>query len=124
MDTSDNFSEYYSEFLEGKYDCVDRIVINGYFGLGHSGGGFRTWWRKLSGSDDNLDDKHIQGMAGDFARRIKAFGKQHDIPVIWCKAGERKHLAQLQNMDPGQELTKPWQTSPAWAQRVLRDRRS
>jgi hypothetical protein len=32
------------------YDCVDRIVLNAYFGMGHSPGG--VWWRALTGSDE------------------------------------------------------------------------
>lgn len=92
MDTTDNLSTYYAELLEGQYDCIDRIVINGYFGLGHGGGGFRTWWQRLWKAEDKLDDQHIRAMAGDFARRVKAFGLREKIPVLWCKEGERKHL--------------------------------
>jgi len=36
--------------LRSGYDCVDRIVVN----LGQSGGGFRTWWRRLSGGDEQI----------------------------------------------------------------------
>ncbi len=31
-------------------------------------------------------------MAGRFARRVKAWGQANGVPVIYCKAGERKHL--------------------------------
>ena len=31
-------------------------------------------------------------MAGRFARRVKAWAKANGVPVIYCKAGERKHL--------------------------------
>jgi len=37
----DQLSALYSEFLEGGYDCVDRVVLNAYFSMGQSGGGFR-----------------------------------------------------------------------------------
>ncbi len=43
INTTDEFSEYYSDYLDGTYDCADRIVLNGYFRLGCSPGGFRTW---------------------------------------------------------------------------------
>jgi hypothetical protein len=43
MKEDDDFSRYFGDALEGRYDCVDRIVVNGYFPRGHSGGGFRTW---------------------------------------------------------------------------------
>ena len=48
---SDGLSKLYHELLSGSYDCVDRIVLNAYFGMGHSPGGFRVWWRALTGSE-------------------------------------------------------------------------
>jgi hypothetical protein len=90
---SDEFSERYQGLLTGSYDCVDRIVLNAYFPVGHNPGGFRFWWRRLhDGSDDQLDDTHLMRFAGRFARRVKAWGQANDVPVIYCKAGERKHL--------------------------------
>jgi hypothetical protein len=59
--------------------------------MGHSAGGFRTWWRALTGSDDGLDNAHLMRMAGRFSRRIRAYAQAHSIPVIVCSAGERKH---------------------------------
>jgi hypothetical protein len=70
---------------------VDRIVLNAYFSLGHNPGGFRVWWRRLHGSDDRLDDTHLMRLAGRLARRVKAWGAANGVPVIFCKAGERKH---------------------------------
>ena len=52
---SDQLTEAYADLIEGSYDCPDRIVLNAYFRMGHSAGGFRSWWRQLHGSDDNLD---------------------------------------------------------------------
>ena len=89
---ADDFSERYGDLLTGSYDCVDRIVLNAYFSVGHNPGGFRCWWRRLHGSDDQLDDTHLMRMAGRFARRVKAWAKANGVPVIYCKAGERKHL--------------------------------
>jgi len=37
---TDQLSALYSEFLEGGYDCVDRIVLNAYFRMGVTGEGF------------------------------------------------------------------------------------
>jgi hypothetical protein len=87
----DEFSQRYGDLLTGSYDCVDRIVLNAYYPLGHNPGGFRTWWRRLHGSDDQLDDTHLMRLAGRLARRVKAWGAAHGVPVIFCKAGERKH---------------------------------
>ena len=44
--SSDEFSLRYSDLVTGSYDCVDRIVLNAFFPLGHNPGGFRTWWRR------------------------------------------------------------------------------
>jgi hypothetical protein len=90
---ADDFCERYGDLLTGSYDCVDRIVLNAFFPLGHNPGGFRTWWRRWhDGFDDQLDDTHLMRMAGRFARRVKAWGQASDVPVIYCKAGQRKHL--------------------------------
>jgi hypothetical protein len=89
---ADDFACRYGDLLTGSYDCVDRIVLKAYFGLGHNPGGFRTWWRRLhGGSDDQLDDTHLMRMAGRFARRIKAWAAANGVPVIYCTAGQRKH---------------------------------
>lgn len=89
----DEFSERYEDLLTGSYDCVDRIVLNAYFSLGHTPGGFRVWWRRLHGdSDEQLDDTHLMRMAGRFSRRVRAFGKANVIPVIDCDREDRKHL--------------------------------
>jgi len=90
---ADDLSERYGDLLTGSYDCVDRVVLNAYFSMGHNPGGFRCWWRRWhGGGDDQLDDTHLMRMAGRFARRVKAWAKANGVPVIYCKAGERKHL--------------------------------
>ena len=88
----DSFTTHYDDMLTGSYDCVDRIVLNAYFPLGHNPAGFRYWWRKLNGNDDNLDDTHLIRMAGRFSRKLIAFAKSRDIPIIHCGADTRKHL--------------------------------
>lgn len=88
---TDPFSDYYSDYLDGTYDCVDRIVLNAYFSMGHSPAGFRTWWRLLKGSDDELDNPHLMRFAGRMSRRIHAYANSQKIPIRHCRAGERKH---------------------------------
>jgi hypothetical protein len=62
---TDLFSERCGDLLTGSYDCVDRIVLNAYFPLGHSPGGFRVWWRRWHGdSDEQLDNAHLMRLAG------------------------------------------------------------
>jgi hypothetical protein len=89
---TDELSEYYSDLLNGSYDCVDRIVLNANFGLCYSPGGFRSWWRLLNnGSDEDLDNAHLMRMAGRFARRLRAYAEAHRIPVMECGSEQRKH---------------------------------
>jgi hypothetical protein len=104
MHQLDDFSTYHEALLDGHYDCVDRIVLNGYFPLGQQGGGFRTWWRALTGSDETLDEAHLQRFAGRFSRRVHAWAKREGIPVVHCPPGARKHeLAEAYlPQEPGQ----------------------
>ncbi len=87
----DSLSDRCADLLTGSYDCVDRIVLNAYFRMGHDPGGFRLWWRALTGSDDTLENTYLMRMAGRFSRRIRGFAKATGIPVVDCPAGERKH---------------------------------
>ena len=88
---TDRLSTLYRDLLSGSYDCVDRIVLNGYFRMGHDPGGFRVWWRALTGSDETLANTYLMRMAGRFSRRLRGYAKAHDIPVVDCSAGQRKH---------------------------------
>lgn len=91
MKMPDEFSQSYQAYLTGIYDCVDRIVLNAYFILAQSPGGFRTWWRQLRGSDEDLDNTHLMRFAGHFSRRIHAYAKKQGIPLIHCQRREKKH---------------------------------
>ena len=88
---ADQLSHLYHDLLDGTYDCVDRIVLNGYFRPGHNAGGFRVWWRRLTGSDATLDNAHLMRLAGRFSRRTRAYAKAHGIPVVNCGVDDRKH---------------------------------
>ena len=78
---ADDFAERYGDLLTGSYDCVDRIVLNAYYPLGHSPGGFRVWWRRWhDDSDADLDDAHLMRLAGRFARRVRAWAKANGVP--------------------------------------------
>ena len=94
---ADDFAARYAGLLAGWYDCVDRIVLNAYYPMGNTAGGFRTWWRRLIGGSDAeadalLDNTHLMRLAGRFARRVRAWAADNAVPVIDCAAGERKHL--------------------------------
>ncbi|MBV7329872.1 hypothetical protein KFU94_16840 [Chloroflexi bacterium TSY] len=87
----DEFSETYAEYIEGQYDCVDRIVLNAYWSMGQNGGGFRVWWRSWQGSDDGLNTARLMRFAREYARRLRAYAEAEGIPVIDCESGVRKH---------------------------------
>ena len=91
MKTKDTLTQYYKNYLEGTYDCVDRIVLRAYYPYGVQPGGVRVWWRSLFGNDDDLDDTHMMRLAGRFSRRFNGWAKKNNIPVIECKKGDRKH---------------------------------
>lgn len=91
MKHKDKLSRHYNEILEGCYDCPDRIVLNGHFIQGCIPGGFRNWFRALKGSDKELNNKTLMKMSGRFGRRVNAFCKSKNIPLIYFKSGERKH---------------------------------
>ena len=75
-------------------------MLNAFFSIGHNPGGFRSWWRRLhGGSDDQLDDTHLMRMVGRFARRVKAWAAANGVPVIFCTAGQRKHLIAEQYLE-------------------------
>src|SRR3981189_1607772 len=88
---TDGLSTLYQDLLSGSYDCVDRIVLNAYFRMGHSPGGVRVWWRALTGSDETLENAYLMRLAGRFSRRVRGYAKAHNIAVIDCSVGERKH---------------------------------
>jgi hypothetical protein len=39
----------------------------------------------------SYDNAHLMRLAGRFARRLRASAQAHGIPVIDCKAEDRKH---------------------------------
>jgi hypothetical protein len=89
---ADDFTERHRDLLTGWYDCVDRIVLNAYYPMGNTAGGFRTWWRRLVGGSDAeadavLDNAHLMRLAGRYARRVRAWAAGNAVPVIDCTAG-------------------------------------
>lgn len=91
MIKSDPFSSYYHNDLDGLYDSIDRIVLNGYFCLGQTGGGFRCWWRQLMGGDGDLNNTHLMRFSGRFSRRVRAYCKKEGVFFRYCESDEDKH---------------------------------
>jgi hypothetical protein len=80
------------DLLDGVYDCVDRIVLRAYFRFIQEPGGFRLWWRRWQGSEEQLDDSHLMRVAGRFSRRLRGWATQAGVPVIFSGAGQRKEI--------------------------------
>lgn len=91
MQYSDKLSEHYESLLDGKYDCVDRIILNAYCPMLTQGGGLRCWYRELSGEDKGLDTHKLISFAGTFSKRVQSYCKGNNIPFHHYKSGERKH---------------------------------
>jgi hypothetical protein len=92
MSAADEFSGYLGDLIEGRYDCVDRIALRAYFPLGQSSGGLLRWWNQLY-PDQGISELGLRRMAGDFARRVKAFSAKEQIPLQYCELGQKgKHL--------------------------------
>ena len=102
MPLTDPLSSRYAEFLDGGYDCVDRIVLDGYFQFLHSAGGFRSWWRSIFGNEDHLDNSHLMRWAGRFARRVRKAAEVRKIPILVKHPDDRMHqiVEKLQPTDP------------------------
>jgi hypothetical protein len=101
MRTSDEFTTYLGDLLEGAYDCTDRIALRGYFPLGQTSGGLLTWWKRLRPGQP-LREESLRTFAGDFARRTKAYAQKHNIALEYFAAGGRKHTRaeELRPTDP------------------------
>lgn len=84
-------SLHYQEIIEDQYDCVDRIVVNGYISQLQVPGGFRNWYRNFNGHDKDLTQNRLIKFAGRYSRRIYAFAEKKGIPIIECKTEQRKH---------------------------------
>jgi hypothetical protein len=67
-------------------------MLNAFFPIGHNPGGFRCWWRRLHGSDDQLDEKAPDADGGPVRPAGQGLAAANGVPVIFCTGGERKHL--------------------------------
>jgi hypothetical protein len=99
MPQPDDFSAYVANLLDGRYDCVDRLVLNGYFPWGQTSGGLLTWWNALH-PGVALDPKRLPQMAGDFSRRVHAFAQTHRVPIRHCPLGDKTKHARAEALRP------------------------
>ena len=92
MKAQDDFVKAHAALLAGGYDCLDRIVLNGYFLPGQNGGGMRQWWERLRGDARlTLKKNSFLRMGWHFARNTRRWGKAAGVPVLDVPFGERKH---------------------------------
>jgi hypothetical protein len=98
MNIQDAFVKQHAEWLEGAYDCLDPIVLNGYFLPDQNGGGMRSWWERLPGDPvQTLKKNSLLKMGWVFAKRVRQWGERAGVPVIDVPFKTRKHeLAQEQ----------------------------
>lgn len=102
MKPIDDFTRDLSDLLDGHYDCMDRITLNGYFRMGSTSGGLLTWWNALTGRQPLTEEK-LRGFAGSFSRRLRAWAEKNGVPVVEFATGDttkHEHAEQLQPKDP------------------------
>jgi hypothetical protein len=81
--------------LTGSYDCVDRIVLNSFFRMGHGPGGFRVWWQAPTGSEETLDNAHLTRLAGRFSRHLHGYAKANGIPIVHFESVRPKSVESI-----------------------------
>ena len=116
---ADDFTERYAGLLTGSYDCVDRIVLNAYFSIGHNLGGFRGRWRRLhGGGDDQPDNTHLTRIAGRFARLLDRVldrtRSRLDIPMLRTIFGLKTRPHQNRVSGPPAQEVVIGKLSTAW----------
>jgi hypothetical protein len=78
---------------------VDRIILNGYFRMAYTSGGFLTWWNDLF-PERTITQAELRRMAGDFSRRLHAYAKGHRIPAVYCPPGDKDKHAKAEALIP------------------------
>jgi hypothetical protein len=99
MPIPDEFSKYVADLLSGTYDCTDRISLRGYLPMGQTSGGFLIWWNQLHPGVP-LTQEALRGMAGDFARRVRASARKNNIPLEYCPIGDKTKHERAEKMRP------------------------
>jgi hypothetical protein len=99
MNPTDNFTSEISELLEGRYDSMDRITLTGFFPFGSTSGGLLRWWNALTGAE-TLDQKKLQGFAGTFSRRVRAWAEKNKVRLIDCGMGDKTKHEQAEKLQP------------------------
>jgi hypothetical protein len=99
MASIDDLTHELSGLLEGHYDCMDRITLNGFFRMGSTSGGLLKWWNALTGGEPLTEDK-LRAFAGTFSRRVRAWAKQQGVPLIDFAIGDTTKHEQAEKLQP------------------------
>ena len=99
MTPTDDFTRDNVALLEGRYDAMDRITLNGFYPMGCTSGGLLTWWNRLR-PGVTLDGKQLQAFAGTFSRRVRTWAEQNGVPLIDCPVGDKTKHAQAEKLQP------------------------
>jgi len=95
----DDLTRELSGLLEGHYDSMDRITLNGFFRMGSTGGGLLKWWNTLTGGAPLTEEK-LRGFAGAFSRRVRAWGEKNHLPVIEFATGDKTKHERAEQLQP------------------------
>ena len=76
----EGLSTLYHDLLSGSYDCVDRIVLNAYFRMGHDPGGFRLRGGGSDATPDNAQVAEAYLSRTPTMYRIIAVGRTCSVP--------------------------------------------
>lgn len=99
MASIDDLTRELSGLLEGHYDCMDRISLNGFFRMGATSGGLLTWWNALTGGAPLTADK-LRGLAGTFSRRVRAWAEKNKVPLLDLPVGDTTKHEQAEKLQP------------------------
>ena len=99
MRSIDDLTRDLSEMLEGHYDCMDRITLNGFFPLGSTSGGLLTWWNALA-KGETLDEEKLRSFSGAFSRRVRAWAEKNGVPIIDFAIGDKTKHEQAEKLQP------------------------
>lgn len=99
MNAIDDLTAELSGLLEGHYDCMDRISLNGFFRMGSTSGGLLQWWNTLTGGAVLTEEK-LRSFAGTFSRRVRAWAEKNNVPLIDFATGDTTKHEQAEKLQP------------------------
>jgi hypothetical protein len=99
MTQTDDFTRDLSPLLEGCYDCMDRISLNGFYPFGCTSGGLLRWWNALTGGQ-TLTEAKLRAFSGTFSRRVRAWAGKNGVPLVDFAIGDKTKHEQAEKLQP------------------------